>query len=210
MKRASAPGYDQFKTIVTFVLAAILILMLLRGCATSTAPPAPIENTPASSPAEALTSSPVSTETIPAPEATGTITSSPMPSPVEPTTTATIAPTQTPALATTETPATAADQATPTSAQSIACNTVAPSRLSLGQKARVVRRLNMRSDASINASLVQTNPTNTQVEVIGGPACTPVGDHAYLWWQIRLANGTEGWSAESPLNEASYFLEPIP
>jgi len=68
----------------------------------------------------------------------------------------------------------------------------------------------MRSDPSITAAIIQTNPTNTQVEIIGGPVCTPVGDQAYRWWQIRLANGAEGWSSESPLNEASYFLEPVP
>jgi hypothetical protein len=66
----------------------------------------------------------------------------------------------------------------------------------------------MRSEASINATIMQTNPTGSQVEIIGGPVCTPVGDSAYLWWQIRLANGAEGWSAETPLNEAAYFLEP--
>ena len=67
----------------------------------------------------------------------------------------------------------------------------------------------MRNDASITAPLIQTNPTNTQVEIIGGPVCTPVGESAYLWWQIRLADGAEGWSAETQLNNASYFLEPI-
>ena len=67
----------------------------------------------------------------------------------------------------------------------------------------------MRKDASITAPLIQTNPTNTQVEIIGGPVCTPVGERAYLWWQIRLADGAEGWSAETQLNSASYFLEPV-
>ena len=68
----------------------------------------------------------------------------------------------------------------------------------------------MRQEASIGAPILQTNAINTQVEIIGGPVCTPVGDHAYLWWQIRLANGAEGWSAESPLNQAGYCLEPVP
>ena len=68
----------------------------------------------------------------------------------------------------------------------------------------------MRNDSSINAALIQTNPTNTQVEIIGGPVCEPVGDRAYLWWQIRLSDGAEGWSAETQLNNPSYFLEPIP
>jgi hypothetical protein len=67
----------------------------------------------------------------------------------------------------------------------------------------------MRREASIDATIIQTNATKTQVEIIGGPVCTPVGDRAYLWWQIRLPGGAEGWSAESPLNEASYLLEPI-
>ena len=68
----------------------------------------------------------------------------------------------------------------------------------------------MRQEAAINAPILQTNATNTQVEIIGGPVCTPVGDLAYQWWQIRLADGAEGWSAEAPLNESTYFLEPVP
>jgi hypothetical protein len=67
----------------------------------------------------------------------------------------------------------------------------------------------MRSEALITAAIIQTNPTGTQVEIIGGPVCTPVGERAYLWWQIRLPNGAEGWSAEAQLNERSYLLEPI-
>jgi hypothetical protein len=68
----------------------------------------------------------------------------------------------------------------------------------------------MRNDASITAPILQTNSTNTQVEIIGGPVCTPVGNGAYLWWQIRLPDGSEGWSAETQLNRPSYFLEPVP
>jgi hypothetical protein len=68
----------------------------------------------------------------------------------------------------------------------------------------------MRDAPTINAPIIQTNSTQTQVEIIDGPVCTPVGDSAYLWWQIRLASGVEGWSAESPLNQATYFLEPLP
>jgi hypothetical protein len=68
----------------------------------------------------------------------------------------------------------------------------------------------MRTGAGIGAGIIQTNSVDTQVEIVGGPVCTPVGERAYLWWQIRLAGGAEGWSAETPLNEASYFLEPIP
>jgi hypothetical protein len=74
----------------------------------------------------------------------------------------------------------------------------------------VLQRLNLRGEASIDAPILLTNPSGTQVAVIGGPVCTPVGESAYLWWQIRLPDGAEGWSAEMPLNERSYFLEPIP
>ena len=223
MKRASAPSYDLFKTIVTVILALILLLMLLRGCATNAATPVPNVT-------ETLSSSPVSTEAAPTSDATETIVpslapptveSSSTPTPVVPSPTSTSASTEqaatdastpTPASNTTELPTTIPDTTTPTTptpAQNTSCNTSVPSRLSVGQTARVVQRLNMRNDASITATLVQTNPTNTQVEIIGGPVCTPVGDHAYLWWQIRLEDGTEGWSAETQLNNASYFLEPV-
>jgi hypothetical protein len=66
----------------------------------------------------------------------------------------------------------------------------------------------MRSQPLITAQILRTNSIGTEVEIIGGPVCTPVGDRAYLWWQILLADGSEGWSAEAPLNEATYLLEP--
>ena len=219
MKRASAPSYDLFKTIVTVILALILVLLLLRGCATNAVAPAQ---------SETLAPSPVSTEAILASDATETIVPSLAPLTAElsstPTTAApsptstsaateqvtTDASTPTPTPTPTEMPTTIPDAATPAVVEGVACNTSAPSRLNVGQTARVVQRLNMRNDASITAALLQTNPTNTQVEIIGGPVCTPVGESAYLWWQIRLADGTEGWSAETQLNSASYFLEPVP
>ncbi len=218
MKRASAPSYDLFKTIVTLILAVILLLMLLRGCATNAAAPAQTET---------LAPSPVSTGALLASDATETIVPSPVPQTVVPPSTPTTAapsptptssateqstadaPTPTPASPATETPTTVPNAATPAPVESASCNTSAPSRLSVGQTARVVQRLNMRQDASITAAIIQTNPTNTQVEIIGGPVCTPVGDSAYLWWQIRLADGAEGWSAETQLKSASYFLEPV-
>lgn len=227
MKRASAPRYDLFKTIVTVILVVILLLMLLRGCATNTAVPAPTEIIAAPNVTETLSSSLVSTEPAPTSESTETVAPSLTPPTVEssstPTTAApsptstsaatepptTDAPTPTAVSEASETPTTVPDAATPAPAESASCNTSAPSRLSVGQTARVVQRLNMRNDASISASLIQTNPTNTQVEIIGGPVCTPIGDSAYLWWQIRLADGAEGWSAETQLNSASYFLEPV-
>lgn len=210
MKRASAPRYDRFKTVVAVILAVILLLMLLRGCATNPAPSAPSENLPAASATNSLPTSAPPTQTVPAANPTETASPTSVPPTVEVTATPTaIADTATPALAVTEAPTTVPAQAASTQASNGSCNTVAPSRLSVGQKARVTQRLNVRSSASIQASLIKVNPTNSQVEIIGGPTCEPAGEHAYLWWQIRLADGTEGWSAESPLNSASYFLEPV-
>ncbi|HMD80640.1 MAG TPA: hypothetical protein VKE92_04985 [Anaerolineales bacterium] len=211
MYRASAPGYDRFKSVVTAILVVILILMLLRGCATNAVSPAPAENTIVPNATEIITEAVAASNTA--------ALSSPSPAP--PTATATLVPADTPvsapasptptiaAAASTPTSAVAAT-ATPVQAQGTSCDTSVPSRLSVGQTARVVTRLNMRNDSSIKAALLQTNPTNTQVEIIGGPVCEPVEDRAYLWWQIRLPDGVEGWSAETQLNNPSYFLEPIP
>jgi cytoskeletal protein RodZ len=202
MKRASAPSYDLFKLAVTIVLLVILLLMLLRGCATISAAPIPTD---------ANTSSPVPTEAIQASSTPENLTPSSTPTALQATTTpTTIASTPSATSAATESPTTAFGTATPSSAQNVSCNTSVPSRLNVGQTAQVVQRLNMRDDASIDAAIIQTNPTGTQIEIIGGPVCTPVGDRAYLWWQIRLPDGVEGWSAESPLNDATYLLEPVP
>ncbi len=209
MNRLTAPAYDLFKTIVALVLAAILLLMLLRGCATTPAAPAPTQGVAG-----------IVTETSnPSPAPTETITASPVPAAVKPSTTPG-APAATPTSKATEVATTVPEAATPTvepkqeatpaQSQTGSCSTSVPSRLSIGQTALVLRRLNLRSDASIDAPILQTSPTGSQVEIIGGPVCTPIDARAYLWWQISLADGTEGWSAESPLKEAAYFLEPVP
>ena len=214
MTRAIAPRYDLFKLVVTIVLILILLLMLLRGCATGSAARPPTADGVATEPAGPEMSSPVPTDTpvilasdtpeillpsvTPTLEATATPTSSDVA--LSPTPTVT----ESPAAETTD-----LATVTPVPEGTAACNTSVPSRLSVGDTARVVQRLNMRDAASITAPILQTNSIDTQAEIIGGPVCTPVGDRAYLWWQIRLANGAEGWSAESPLNEATYLLEPI-
>lgn len=205
MKRASAPEYDRFKTIIAVVLVVILLLMLLRGCATNVVPQAPAGAiaSPNTSAIPATAAPP--TQTLSAAILTDTAVPSPSPAAQ-----ATSTPTTVPTEATTPVATEAAAEATATQAQTATCNTSVPSRLSVGQTARVLQRLNMRAEASIDANLIQTNPTNTQVEIIGGPVCTPIGGRAYQWWQIRLQDGKEGWSAESQLNSASYFLEPIP
>lgn len=228
MERASAPGYDRFKLLVTIALIIILLLMLLRGCATTPATPQPTGPAPATE-----TAGPVATDTPP-PDSTATESiaasntlqpptasatenatalpnSSPTPPPPEPSSTPSNEDvTATPTPAPLETPVLGTATATPSGDQTASCSTSVPSRLSVGSSARVVQRLNMRSQPLITAPILQTNAINTEVEIIGGPICTPVGESAYLWWQIRLADGMEGWSAESPLNDATYLLEPVP
>jgi hypothetical protein len=51
------------------------------------------------------------------------------------------------------------------------------------------------------------------MDVIGGPVCTlkntTEGSKAYLWWNVRMEDDREGWSAEAPLLLSYYFLEPV-
>ena len=200
MKHASAPSYDLFKTIVTVILALILILMLLRGSATTaTAPAQPKLSRPSPVPTEAILASDA-TETIVPSEVPPT--EEPTTAAHSPTSTsaATEPPTTAAAFTNTHfrsnraahdrmllhrhrphgnggTPTTAPDAATPAPVESASCNTVAPSRLSVGQKARVTQRLNVRSSASITSfRSSKPIPQIRQVEIIGGPTCTPVGD----------------------------------
>ena len=229
MNRVNAPGYDLFKLVVSLILAAILLLMLLRGCATSAAAPSITQTSAA--PNFTATSGELlnPTETLSNPPATDTVMPpTTAPTSTQPASTPTLTPvsdSSTPTSASDATPTTALDAtatvavtetttpeagATPSTAGSSACNTSVPSRLEVGQRARVTQRLNMRNDAAIAAPILATNPTGMEVEIIGGPECTPVGESAYLWWQIRLPDGAEGWSAESPLNDATYLLEPVP
>lgn len=215
MNRLSAPRYDLFKLLVAIVLLIILILMLLGGSATTPAATLPSENGSSPVPSESP-ASPFASETtiVTRPAATGS--PSPAPSTTLPAESSPIpdAATSTPITTpTSEPPSTATgnvdSSGTPVSGQSISCNTRMPSRLSVGQAARVVQRLNLRRDPSIDAPIVQTNAVGTVVEIVGGPVCTPVGDRAYIWWQIRLSGGAEGWSAEAQLNEPAYLLQPI-
>lgn len=209
MNRSNTASYDLFKLIVALILAAILILMLLRGCATNPAAPVVVANTIT---ATAVALQPTTVVVTPATSAP-IVEARPTPTALPPTATNTPESTAPTATATPEaaqpievTPAAETATSVPVYAS---CNTTAPSKLKVGDKARALRRLNMRSQPDIKASILQVNPTDRQVDIISGPVCQPMGAHAYQWWQIRLANGMEGWSAETPLNEGGYFLEPV-
>ncbi len=212
MNRADARSYDLFKTIVAVILALILLLMLLRGCSTNAAAPAPTQIPPVQNPTRTLPASPVVTEIVPSEV---TVRRPPLPHPSQ-------------RLSSQPQPQRLLLRRIPQSLplslpQKLPpplrnrqrrhkvhpATRASPSRLGVGQTARVLQRLNVRSEASIKAAIIKVDPPNTQVEITGGPLCEPVGNHAYLWWQIQLADGTQGWSAEMPLNNTNYFMEPV-
>lgn len=195
MKRASAPGYDLFKLVVTLFLIALLIWLALssqrRGPKHTPPPIAPT----AASPTEIIPAAPTASATA-------------VPATLEPTATPTVdSATPTPTATPTETPAAPTAAPIPDTA---ACGTSVASRLQVGAQAKVLSNLNMRVEPSISADILKTNITGTLVEVIDGPVCTPQGNGAYLWWRIRLSDGREGWSAETALIQKTYFLEPVP
>jgi hypothetical protein len=91
-----------------------------------------------------------------------------------------------------------------------ACAAISRSQLQIGMKAIIQRYLNFRSYPGLFNNLILTNNPGTEVEIIGGPACTRYQNGgAYLWWEIKLPNGLTGWSAEASAYGAFYFMEPI-
>jgi hypothetical protein len=196
------PGYDLFKLIVAIILVIILIMLLLRErdgrYASLTLSATQTVVAEAVLPTAVVVSSPTSTST---------------PEPVESKSTE-IPATETPVaeLPSTETPAT---EETPADSQTASDSDECPSnptRIQVGFTVRVLDWLNFRAAPGLGKTIQHTNRPGTQMEVIGGPVCTPQGGNpprAYLWWNVRMEDGREGWSAEAPLNFPNYFLEPV-
>lgn len=199
-----APFYDLFKLTVAILLLLIFLWIWMRPTgarppesllptfpsqpATPTVIPASSTSpSPTESPAPTITALPTTTvQSTPAP----TVIASPTPSPVP------------------EVPPTPTEE---TSEEADVCNAVSRSRLQVGMKARIVRYLNFRSSPGTLNNWILTNAPGTQVEIIGGPACTRYrGGGVYLWWQIKLPNGLIGWSAEASAFGKFYFMEPNP
>jgi len=89
----------------------------------------------------------------------------------------------------------------------------ASTRIQNGDSLRVLVRLNFRTGPGLTWPIIQTNKPGTPLQVIGGPTCTrlsaPDGPaKAYLWWNVRMEDSRQGWSAEGSLNGLYYFLEP--
>lgn len=190
------PGYDLFKLIVAVILTIILIMLLLReNQRRFAALEMPMETEQAALPA--MTSQ--------APLPTPSLSATPTENPITATSVATPMPTQTTlAVVVTPSPVPSSD---PNECPSN------PTRVEQGNTVIVKDWLNFRTGPGLNYPIQHTNRPGTELEVIGGPACTVKGDNpprAYLWWSLRMKDGREGWSAEAPLNYPNYFLEPNP
>ncbi len=202
MKRALAPGYDLFKLVVTLILAAILFILLLRGCGP----------TPGSQPTATGTylSPPTTATAMPLTRPTATANQPPSPEPA-PTATPTDAPTPTPEPPPAAVPTPQIPPSTPQAGPANPdCPGAAVSRIKVGDRVRVMANLNLRRDPRLSGAWILTHTTGTELEIIGGPGCTPIDQQAYQWWQVRRPDGREGWSAEAALRGQFYFLEPIP
>ena len=204
-----SPGYDLFKLIVAVILTIILILLLLRESRhrfaqlnLTVAAPTETERVvlPTMTSQPSPISSPVGTSTpIPLPTSTESI-------PIEPTL---IVPTPTESVpAETVVPTEPIHTSDPKECPS------APTRIQVGDNVRVVSWLYFRTGPGLNSPIALVNKSGTEMDVIGGPVCTTRSKtdddlKAYLWWNVRMKNGQEGWSAEAPLNTPNYLLEPI-
>jgi len=191
------PGYDLFKLVVSVILTIILIALLLRGRDRTTITPA----LTTSLPTPPVTVAPSQTPILP--------TDSPSPTPPIP-----AAPTETP----TPVESSPVPTASPPSVQpspEVASETCpsAPSRVQVGDNVRVLHWLYFRSGPGLNWPVILTNAPGTEMKVVGGPVATcrdsVVGPRSYTWWNLQMKDGRKGWSAEAPLVESKYFLEPI-
>ncbi len=207
-----APGYDLFKLIVAVILTIILILLLLREsrgrfAGLNLTAAAPSETESVVLPTMTSQPSPFPTST-PTPILLPTSTE---PIPIGPTL---VEPTPTELIPTEEPPPTGSVPTQPIPVSDPNECPSAPSHIQVGDKVRVLNWLYFRTGAGLNSPITLVNKPGTEMDVIGGPLCTiriKTGEEskAYLWWYVRMKDGREGWSAEAPLNDPDYLLEPI-
>ena len=197
-----APGYDLFKLIVAIILTVILTWLLLqenRRKYEQLEMLPTLANTPTLQVALSATETPVPAIA----EITATLTSTPTAAqPTEPPPTESATPAAPPVTPSPEVSPAPDSNACPSN----------PTQIEVGDKVKVLDWLNFRVGPGLNYPIQHTNRPGTEMEVIGGPVCTVKdGDppRAYLWWNVRLEGGMEGWSAEAPLNFPNYFMEPL-
>lgn len=208
MNSRFVPWYDLFKLIVAIILTIILIVLLLEErdrryallkispaptvtqlVSVSTATPVPQDNTNPTplSPVVTATSTPI-------PEVSATDISVPEPPSTE--------------VASEAEPGVVQSSAQASDPNECPSN---PTRIQTGMNVKVLDWLNFRTGPGLQYEIQHTNRPGTEMEVVGGPVCTVRGENppsAYLWWNVKMESGQEGWSAEAPLNFPNYFLEP--
>lgn len=203
-----APFYDLFKLIVAIILLLIFLFLLRISPGASPESISSISTPTPVPPTETITSTPSAIPVTPSPTQTSTSipsTNTPVPVDTPTQTSAPSQPTETPVPETSTSPTPAVESPS----DSEMCG-LAPPQLQVGMKATIQRRLNFRSSPGIMNNWVLTSNPGTQVEVVGGPTCTRYQNGvAYLWWQIKLPNGSVGWSAEASAYGYVYFMEPV-
>jgi hypothetical protein len=85
----------------------------------------------------------------------------------------------------------------------IVCNPAMPSRLIVGQQARVTPGIpnNLRAQAGSSGQLLGEIPAGGIFRVLAGPSCAS----GVAWWQVDY-NGLVGWTGEGA--DGDYWLEP--
>ncbi|CAG0976056.1 partial carboxyl-terminal processing protease, partial [Anaerolineae bacterium] len=78
----------------------------------------------------------------------------------------------------------------------VECPLAMPAHLISGESATVTSYLYLRSSPGIANNWIRIMKPNSQVEVTGNPTCVLHGSGAYIWWQVKLPDGTTGWLAE--------------
>lgn len=140
---------------------------------------------------------------------TASLTATPSPTPATPVPTATSSPTRAATVPPTSTP-----PASPTStATPRPTDTPVPggSSLQRGQRAVVYgldgTDLRVRSGPGTSYPQIGSLLEGDIVTLISDRVIDAVG--AYYWWQVGLANGTGGWSAEGPVDGSEVWLIPV-
>lgn len=170
------------------IFHVFVLIFFLAACSS------PVESTPASPSIVTARELPTITPTL-LPTATPEPTNTPIPTDT-PIPTATLTPTATPTV-------------TPTPE----CIGSAPTRLSVGNRARVINfQINVRSGAGTHHPLVNRLTVDREVAIVDGPQCS----EGQLWYHIisdEFINDAgvrvrvEGWAVEE--SGDVYFLEPI-
>lgn len=83
-------------------------------------------------------------------------------------------------------------------------------KLEVGKKAIVREPVNLRTQPSLSSRIQAVLKRDTEVEIIGGPKKTRLGDGTrYIWWKVKLEDGATGWAVELSACRQFYFMEAV-